>query len=140
MADATPARCRYSAAGHMKHPIQYKLAHQAGAPVPKQIVEEHPTGFTVAPLGEPDHVEVWCMHQEWRDVIRQALKQGITEVLSYEYGLAKIGDEYISHTSPQDWRECPRPGDLQPWETGYITRTQVEKLADSRDPGEPDKH
>lgn len=131
MADANPVRCRYSASGHMTHPIQYKLAFRASEPEIMQIIGEHSDGITVAPVGTPDHIAVWCMHQEWRDVVRAARAKGITTVLSYQHGLARVGDEFISHTSPEHWTECPEPDQLQPWQTGFFTREQVENAADA---------
>lgn len=76
------------------------------------------------------------MHQEWRDVIRRHLDKGITTLLSYEYGLARIGDEYISNTSLEAWIECPGPDELLPWQRGFITRSQIEDLAHEGGSGE----
>ena len=131
MNDATPARCRYSAAGHMKHPIQYKLAFRAGDPVVVQIVGEHDLGVLVAPVDNPDHVEEWCMHQQWRDVIHAAMGSGITTMLKYKHALARIGDEYISYVSREYWRECPRPQEMKPWERGFVSREEISRAADA---------
>ncbi|MFN3866030.1 MAG: hypothetical protein ACK4MD_04865 [Demequina sp.] len=138
MSEHTPARCNYSASGHMTHPIQYRLAFRASEPKIMQIVGEHPLGITVAPLGKPDHVESWCMHEEWREVVRKGLASGLNMALSYEHGLASIGGEHISHTSPEHWTDCPLPEQLQPWETGFFTAEQVLGAADAGEGSDPD--
>jgi hypothetical protein len=124
MSDTRQFRCRYSASGHNVHPIQARLARQAGDPVPMTIVGPHDKGIVVAPASNPDHVEVWCMHQRSRDLVSDAVALGFTSLLSWEHGFAKVGEEYISHTTPETWRECPAPDELLPWETGFIAITK----------------
>jgi hypothetical protein len=130
MSQDAPFRCFYSAAGHAKHPIQFKLAFNASPPRVMTIVGEHPKGVVVAPAtgdaSAPEAVEVWYMHEPWRVVVKRALAKGHTRLLSYEHALAQIGGEYISHTTEEGWRECPTPEDLAPWERPYFTRAQVD--------------
>ena len=127
MSDTQLRRCRYSASGHALHPIQFRRARSAGDPVPVTIVGTHATGILVAPLGDPSHIEVWCMHEQWRAVVREAVAEGTTTLLSYKHGLADVGGKFISHTPPECWRECPAPGELQPWQTGFFRIAQDEK-------------
>ena len=138
MSEDKSVRCTYSAAGHARHPIQYRLAFNGAPPVPTVIIGEHEHGYLVAPATDPDHVEVWCMHQEHRDTIKAALARGKRKVLSYEHGLAKVGRQYISHVSPQFWNECPNPGDMAPWMKGFFTREDVEAWARSHPDGAGD--
>ncbi|WP_061960329.1 hypothetical protein [Demequina flava] len=129
MSQDSPARCTYSASGHMIHPIQRKLARRAGRREQMQIVGEHDRGFVVAPLENPDRVEVWCMHQEWRDKVRDAVKRTNPTVIAYDYGLATVGGFDVSYASPHGWEPCPSPDEMAPWMKGIITRQELRAWA-----------
>ncbi|WP_430868611.1 hypothetical protein [Demequina aurantiaca] len=120
MTDGDVITCRRSASGHALHPIQFRLAREAGAPEPVVFLGEHATGILVAPADALSHVETWCMHEQWRVRVREGVAAGHTTLLSYRRGLAQIGDKYVSHVSPLGWKECPAPGDLQPWQAGFF--------------------
>ena len=115
-------RCHYSRSGHALHLIQFRLAYGASDPVPMRIVGEHETGIVVAPLDDPGHLEVWCMHQEWRDLVHEALAAGVRDVLACAHGLAQVDGAHFSRCRPGHWVECPAPEAMTPAMRGAISR------------------
>lgn len=107
MSEHRTTTCHLTAPGHRVHPSQLMLALRGRPPMRVEFVGEHDSGILVAPVGRPDRLHVWCMHEPWRAVVREAVARGVRILLAYENALARIGGDYVSHTSPEHWHECP---------------------------------
>ncbi|MDN4483913.1 hypothetical protein [Demequina lignilytica] len=136
MADATLPPCILSQAGHALHPIQLRLARNAATETEYELLGERPDGIYVVRRDATSPVETWCMHQQWRDVARRAFRAGVTEVIDHTHSLATINGTAVSYTTPEHWRECPPPGELTPWERGFLTRAELAAYLRARSAGD----
>lgn len=101
--DHTP--CSLFSVGHVPHPIQARLA--CGGPSRMMdLLGVTDAGVLVAPVDSLDAVESWCVHDKGRRLVAACLDRGITTLIAYERGFARIGPYSVSYTTAEHWREC----------------------------------